>query len=196
MKWYASGLVDIPAVMRKETKAYIQENDEIGEFLANTTEPEEGQFILSSRLYKKYCDWCHTQNSQAKGVKSFSQDMEKKYKKEHKRIGQVFVGLRFFSKPPRICKKDLWICEENYQYIFFVSLSILTMNATNLTNVMNLSNDWSPADITSMANVVLTFLCIIINLHQSYNHKYYKSTCCDETCFDVIINHERPQPKK
>jgi putative DNA primase/helicase len=94
MKWYASGLIDIPAVMRKETKAYIQENDKIGEFLAET-EPEEGQFILSSRLYKKYCEWCRTQNSQAKGVKSFSQDMEKKYKKERKRIGQVFVGLRF-----------------------------------------------------------------------------------------------------
>jgi phage/plasmid-associated DNA primase len=95
MKWYSSGLVNIPAVMRKETEVYIQENDEIGEFLADKTEPEEGQFIPSSRLYKKYCKWCHTQNSQAKGVKSFSQEMEIKYKKERKRIGQVFVGLRF-----------------------------------------------------------------------------------------------------
>jgi phage/plasmid-associated DNA primase len=95
MKWYVSGLVNIPAVMRKETEAYIQENDEIGEFLADETKPEEGQFILSSGLYKKYCKWCRTWNSQAKGVKSFSQDMEKKYKKECKRIGQVFVGLWF-----------------------------------------------------------------------------------------------------
>jgi putative DNA primase/helicase len=95
MKWYASGLIDIPAVMRKETEAYIQENDEIGEFLADETEPEENQFIPSSGLYKKYCEWCHTRNSQPKGVKAFAQDMEKKYKKEQKKIGQVFVGLQF-----------------------------------------------------------------------------------------------------
>jgi putative DNA primase/helicase len=95
MKWYASGLVDIPAVMRKETEAYIQENGEMGEFLADETEPEKGQAIPSSRLYRKYSEWCCARNSQAKGVKAFSQDIEKKHKKECKRVGQVFIGLRF-----------------------------------------------------------------------------------------------------
>jgi putative DNA primase/helicase len=95
MKWYASRLVDIPAVIRKETEAYIQENDEMGEFLADETEPEEGQAILSSGLYQKYCEWCRARNSPAKGLKAFSQDMEKKHKKERRRVGQVFVGLRF-----------------------------------------------------------------------------------------------------
>jgi hypothetical protein len=70
------------------------------------------------------------------------------------------------------------------------------MNATNFTNITNLSTDWSPADITSMANVVLTFLCIIINLHQSYNHKHYKSTCCNEIYFDIVIDREEPHIKK
>jgi phage/plasmid-associated DNA primase len=51
IKWYASGLVDIPAVIRKETKAYIQENDEISKFLAD--EPEADQYIPSRGLYKK-----------------------------------------------------------------------------------------------------------------------------------------------
>jgi P4 family phage/plasmid primase-like protien len=50
--WYASGLVDIPAVMQKVTKAYLNENDEIGEFLADKTEPVEGQVIPSKGLYK------------------------------------------------------------------------------------------------------------------------------------------------
>jgi len=94
-QWYATGLVDIPAVMRKETENYIQENDEVGEFLADETTEEVGQFIPSSGLYKKYCEWCRERNSPAKGSKTFSQDMEKKYKKERKKVGYVFMGLRF-----------------------------------------------------------------------------------------------------
>jgi len=95
MQWYASGLTDIPAIMRKETENYIQENDEVGEFLADETTEEVGQFIPSSGLYKKYCEWCRERNSPAKGSKTFSQDMEKKYKKERKKVGYVFMGLRF-----------------------------------------------------------------------------------------------------
>jgi phage/plasmid-associated DNA primase len=92
--WYASGLVDIPAVMQKATKAYLNENDKIGEFLADETKPVEGQDIPSKGLYTKYCEWCRGRNAQPKGLKTFSQDMEKRFKKECRRMCQVFVGLR------------------------------------------------------------------------------------------------------
>jgi P4 family phage/plasmid primase-like protien len=94
-RWYQSGLIDVPAVMRKETEEYLAENDEIGEFLADETEVAADQFVPSAGLYRKYCDWCRGRNATPKGAKTFSQDMEKRFKKDRKKIGQVFVGLRF-----------------------------------------------------------------------------------------------------
>jgi P4 family phage/plasmid primase-like protien len=97
-QWYVKGLVDVPAVMQKEKAVYLQENDEVGEFLIDETEPDAIAFIQSSLLYKKYCDWCKARNSASKGLKTFSQDMERKHKKERKKIGQVFIGLRLKTR--------------------------------------------------------------------------------------------------
>lgn len=96
-KWYEGGLVDIPAVMQKERDNYLAENDEIGEFLADETVVEAGQFIPSSVLYKKYCEWNRAQNTTPKGSITFSQDVGKRFKKERKKFGQVFIGLRLKS---------------------------------------------------------------------------------------------------
>jgi hypothetical protein len=80
----------------------------------------------------------------------------------------------------------------------FLDFRLLSIHSTQMnTTCANPSTDWSPADITGMVNVGLIFLCIVINLHQSYNHKHYKSSCCNETCFDVIIErNESTLPKK
>jgi P4 family phage/plasmid primase-like protien len=95
MKWYASGLNDIPTVMRKETEAYIQENDEIGEFLADTITEEKNQYVLSSVLFTRYLEWCRGRNSTPKGSKTFAQDTGKRYEKVRKKVGFVYIGIRF-----------------------------------------------------------------------------------------------------
>jgi hypothetical protein len=46
----------------------VQENDEIGEFLADETQPEVSQFLLLSGLYRKYCEWCHPKQSAKRGL--------------------------------------------------------------------------------------------------------------------------------
>jgi hypothetical protein len=58
------------------------------------------------------------------------------------------------------------------------------------------SDDWTPKNITGMVNVVLTFICLLVNLHQSYNHKHYKSSCCGDTCFDVIVDTSLSEAKE
>lgn len=73
----------------------IVENDEIGEFLVDETQPNVGGYLMSSELYRKYCDWCRYHNNRPRGLKTFSHDMEKKYVKERRKIGCVFVGLVF-----------------------------------------------------------------------------------------------------
>jgi hypothetical protein len=74
-----------------------------------------------------------------------------------------------------------------YTYLdkFLPALIYFVMNTTISTAD---HGDWTPADITGMVNVELTFICLLINLHQSYNHKHYKSSCCGDTCFDVIVD--------
>jgi hypothetical protein len=69
--------------------------------------------------------------------------------------------------------------------INFSHVNTLAMNTTISTDD---HGNWTPADITGMVNLALTFICLLINLHQSYNHKYYKSSCCGDTCFDVIVD--------
>lgn len=36
---------------------------------------------------------------------------------------------------------------------------------------------WSPADISGMVNLGLSFIILVINLHQSYNHRHFHSEC-------------------
>lgn len=95
ISWYEHGLVDIPAVMQKATADFIDDNDDLGEFLSDETQPANDQVILSSALYSRYCSWCQTRAQKARGMKAFSQDMEHRYKKEKKKIGRVFIGLKF-----------------------------------------------------------------------------------------------------
>lgn len=94
IEWYKTGLVDIPAVMREATKEYLNENDEIAEFLADETEEDCGKFVLLRVLYQQYCTWSKSRNQDAKGLKTFSRDLEKKYKKERRTPGQCFIGIR------------------------------------------------------------------------------------------------------
>ncbi len=77
------------------TAEFIAENDEIGEFLTDETEPDAGAIILLSTLHSKYVYWCSTRNGQAKKLNAFSQDVATRYKKERKKAGNVFIGLKF-----------------------------------------------------------------------------------------------------
>lgn len=95
ISWYEHGLVDIPVVMQQATAEFIAENDELEDFLAEEIEPAVDQVIHSSVLHGRYSDWCLNRRAKAKGLRAFSQDMEKKYKKERKRTGFVFIGLKF-----------------------------------------------------------------------------------------------------
>lgn len=44
---------------------------------------------------------------------------------------------------------------------------------------------WTPSDITSIVNVGLTFLVVLINLHQSYSNRHFHSECFGRVCCQV-----------
>jgi putative DNA primase/helicase len=53
VKWHRHGLSDCDAV-EKATSAYKLEQDQIGEFLEESTEDEPGQYIYANVLYREY----------------------------------------------------------------------------------------------------------------------------------------------
>jgi P4 family phage/plasmid primase-like protien len=93
ISWYKTGIVEIPAAMKEATAEYLAENDELGEFLYDETEPGTG--IGSTALYARYCEWCRIRNTQPKKLPTFSQEIGKKHTKEKKRSGYVFAGIKF-----------------------------------------------------------------------------------------------------
>jgi putative DNA primase/helicase len=97
--WSKSGLVDIPTVMQKATADFMAENDELGEFLEEETEPGPG--IGSTALYNRYLEWSRARNiTKPKGLKTFSQEIEKRpgVEREKKRGISTFTGLKFREK--------------------------------------------------------------------------------------------------
>ena len=71
IKWYKNGLPDkLPAVMQSETECYINECDDIGEFLLDEIEEGVGDsiFIYSNAMYQMYMDWSRAQKTTPKGI--------------------------------------------------------------------------------------------------------------------------------
>lgn len=95
ISWYEHGLVDIPIVMREATMEFITENDNLGSFLSDQTEPEANGFIRSSDLYSSYTVWCQTHKIKYLGLKSFSQEMAKRNKRGTQKGCSGFTGIKF-----------------------------------------------------------------------------------------------------
>lgn len=85
---------DITHIEQYDKITNVQPYDDIDEFIAFETDDDYDQYVLSSVLYRQYYLWCKSRNQDAKGHKTFSQVLEKKYKKERKRNGQCFIGIR------------------------------------------------------------------------------------------------------
>lgn len=44
---------------------------------------------------------------------------------------------------------------------------------------------WSPADISSVINMCVSFLVLLLNMHQSYSHRHFQSECFGESCCGI-----------
>lgn len=42
---------------------------------------------------------------------------------------------------------------------------------------MNSTDTWTPADVSSVINIVMTFIVLLINVHQSYSYRHFHSEC-------------------
>jgi putative DNA primase/helicase len=96
-RWYAGGLPASQAVT-DATKAWREEMDRLGVYLDEHTErgTDSQAWLLNKNLYESYKSWCDENGEHALPQPKFSSQMEAMgYLKQHRKTGNVWVGLRF-----------------------------------------------------------------------------------------------------
>ncbi|MCZ6501854.1 MAG: phage/plasmid primase, P4 family [Gammaproteobacteria bacterium] len=102
LQWAIDGCLDWqhnslnpPDRVRMSTDEYFDSEDTIGTFLAECCEIGAGHRELTARLYRRYCDWCDTNNEYRLSNHRFLPKIAAKGYKSKNRGGQMSVtGLR------------------------------------------------------------------------------------------------------
>lgn len=93
LRWQQVGLKP-PTQLRAAAKEYREENDAIGRFLAECTEPKGA--APAGRLYHAYVNWCEANSERPLTQTSFGRAMKKRPGLACERTGKVrlYVGVR------------------------------------------------------------------------------------------------------
>mgnify|MGYP000873662653 FL=1 len=100
LMWQKDGLPS-PDAVRKETNAYFDDQDVIGQWLADECDLDAANMhiagmrrTLSSKLFGAWAAWCQRNGEQSGSGKRFSQDLEKRgFLKKRGIAGVEFYGL-------------------------------------------------------------------------------------------------------
>lgn len=96
LKWQRKGMDPTPECIVAATKEYEAESDPLAEFILDECVITGQAHVQSSRLYKSYKEWCHTQGMQDREIltlNAFGRRMGQNFKKNHKEGGAVYFGL-------------------------------------------------------------------------------------------------------
>lgn len=102
-EWQQRGLADTPQSVRVASADYAVEQDTLGEFLTEKTDP--GGECASADLFKVYLTWAHDCNIRPMSRQAFGRQVrERGYSVRHTRDGKVVEGVclrAVLSGPPR-----------------------------------------------------------------------------------------------
>jgi putative DNA primase/helicase len=103
MRWMVDGCVEwkriglaVPAVIRQATDEYLEDQDTLGQWLGECTEPVIGTFTLTSELFSSWKAWCETRNIPQGSVTAFAEGLKDRHfgKKRQGGTGrQGFEGI-------------------------------------------------------------------------------------------------------
>ena len=80
--------------MDKAVDAYKQDQDRIAAFLADCTEPAEGQTVQASVLFRTYLNWCSDNNEKWRMAnKQFGIEVKKHYEVRKGMYYNEYVGM-------------------------------------------------------------------------------------------------------
>jgi len=95
IEWQEKGL-QIPRDVQLATADYRNEEDMVGQFIADNLAAQEDSQVLGKELYERYCKWCDL-NAQGRpiGAKAFAKVMKNKnFQTRHSRAGAVYLGVK------------------------------------------------------------------------------------------------------
>ena len=98
LAWQRDGL-ETPASITKAVASYRSEQDLVGEFLADRTDPDPIAIIPAKDLYTDFRTWCTDAGERdIPKQRWFTDRVQERYKMDHKRDGNCFLGMRLRSK--------------------------------------------------------------------------------------------------
>jgi putative DNA primase/helicase len=95
LEWQRLGLAP-PAVVLDATKEYFEDQDTLGQWIEDRTNPQAGDaaFSLSSELFVNWKTWCEAQNLKPGTEKAFAEALKDKgFAKTRRNHGRGFVGI-------------------------------------------------------------------------------------------------------
>jgi putative DNA primase/helicase len=101
LTWQEQGL-DPPATVMAATREYREEQDVIGQFIEECCVVSPGSEAGAQELYDWYYKWASDYRLRPMGTKDFGMRMVKRFEREDRRTGRVYIGigLRTRSVPP------------------------------------------------------------------------------------------------
>jgi len=101
LAWRAGGLKP-PPVVANATEDYLGDEDVMGQWLEEATEPAFDAFETTTALHDDYRAWAERTGERFLGTKRFSQALEERGLLRHRKgIGKGFTGLRLKSSSQR-----------------------------------------------------------------------------------------------
>lgn len=95
LMWQAKGLC-VPASIAAASQEYFDDEDTLGQFLADETEPAaSGYFVSASDLHQRFAQWCQAQGLQDWTQRTLVKELKTRGFQEMRRTsGRGFQGLR------------------------------------------------------------------------------------------------------
>ncbi len=92
-KWASGGLA-IPAAVAEASRAYMAEQNDLEQWIAECCVRDPKGTAGSAKLYESFKNWKERNGEHAPAMRNFSQRLERIYDKKHTMAGKVFVGLQ------------------------------------------------------------------------------------------------------
>ncbi|MFD0980429.1 phage/plasmid primase, P4 family [Tropicimonas aquimaris] len=97
VQWRAAGL-QVPASVEAASAEYLDDEDTVGQFLADETIVDPAAFTKTTDLHIRFGQWCDLQGLNTWTLRTLQKEIKQRGYQEHRRnSGRGFIGLRLAS---------------------------------------------------------------------------------------------------
>ena len=94
LEWQERGLM-VPASIAAASEAYFDDEDTLGQFLADETEKDEKGFTTSTDLHQRFEQWAGKQGLNAWTLRTLQKDIKNRgFQEDRRKYGRGFTGLK------------------------------------------------------------------------------------------------------